>query len=554
MTTSRRSRFLGRWATCALGLSVAGPACLPGSLGAQQPFAVASNDLPALPPANETPAASAGRSAATLTRAELPEAPSELLRRAAARLAAADAETAPASQLPGFRFHRPLPQQPAVDPPVAGREQPGVRDLGLDAAVATAVKNNYTVRLSTRQEKVVHGTIFVVGNALVPNLRVKAYSEAEQIDLAALGFKPQTLSSINLPGLSASSIQPIVKVNVTAAQLSLSQALFNVPAFFLFRAAQRAQDASHWTTLDARGGVVQGVGAVYLQAIADASQARDARALLGQDQVVFDHAREARDAGTGINLDVLRAQTDLQNEQQRVLQAENALAKDKIMLNRLMGAPAGQALNLTDTIPFAELPEQPLDYQLATAYRERQDLLSLESQLSVAEQTERAVKYERLPSLGINGFYGVIGETTGSYHGNFVAQFTASIPIFLEGELRGQREIAVAQSRALRSQISARRAQIEGEIRSSRLDIASSRRLVTVARSNVMLAQQALDDAALRFTAGVDDNLPVAQAQAALVTAQTRVVQAEFQYNYSKLTLARRMGLAETDYDRFLGR
>ena len=75
-----------------------------------------------------------------------------------------------------------------------------------------------------------------------------------------------------------------------------------------------------------------------------------------------------------------------------------------------------------------------------------------------------------------------------------------------------------------------------------------------MSRSNVELARQALSDATDRFTAGVDDDLPVVRAQASLVGAQTQVVQAEFQYNYAKLELARYTGVVETEYKRYLGR
>jgi outer membrane protein TolC len=77
---------------------------------------------------------------------------------------------------------------------------------------------------------------------------------------------------------------------------------------------------------------------------------------------------------------------------------------------------------------------------------------------------------------------------------------------------------------------------------------------VKVAQSNVELANQALSDATMRFTAGVDDNLPVVRAQSALVGAQTDLIQATFEYNYAKLTLARNTGVVETQYKQYLGK
>jgi outer membrane protein TolC len=70
----------------------------------------------------------------------------------------------------------------------------------------------------------------------------------------------------------------------------------------------------------------------------------------------------------------------------------------------------------------------------------------------------------------------------------------------------------------------------------------------------VELANQALSDATMRFTAGVDDNLPVVRAQAALVGAQTNLIEATFEYNYAKLTLARNTGVVETQYKQYLGK
>ena len=164
------------------------------------------------------------------------------------------------------------------------------------------------------------------------------------------------------------------------------------------------------------------------------------------------------------------------------------------------------------------------------------------------------MRFERLPTVGVSGFYGVLGETTGLYHGVFTAEGTLNVPIFQEAVLRGQRDVAHAQVKSLRDAIDARKADVEAQIRSSMLDVESSRQLVTVARNNVGLAQQALDDATMRFTAGVDDNLPVVRAQTALEGAQARVVEAEFDYNYAKLTLARNTGVVESEYRRYLGR
>jgi outer membrane protein TolC len=461
-----------------------------------------------------------------------------------------DAQTAPLPSAPSA-VARPLVLAGGV---TVAREQPGTVRLTLDDAIATALKENTQLRVQNDQLAYVHGQVLTVENSLTPNITVNGDIEAQEIDLAALGFKPGTLAGVKFNGQSVPPIAPIVKVNQMQAQAQVSQALFNAPSFFLYRAAKKAAEAANWQLLNDRGGVVMGTGGLYLKALADEAQVKDAEGLLQQDQVVYDHAKAERDAGTGINLDVLRAQVQLQQEQQSLVQAENAVAKDKINLNREMNQPAGQALELVDAVPFAEFDELSLDDALKLAYERRKDLRGYEAQLAVAQETQKAVKFERLPTLGLGGYYGVVDVFGSVSHGEFAAEGQMSVPLFEEGALRGQKEVAVAQTRALQQQVASTRASIEGEIRSAMLDVESARELVKVARSNVDLATQALSDATQRFTAGVDDSLPVVKAQATLVGAQTQVIQAEFEYNYAKLTLARNTGVVETQYRQYLGK
>jgi outer membrane protein TolC len=256
----------------------------------------------------------------------------------------------------------------------------------------------------------------------------------------------------------------------------------------------------------------------------------------------------------GTNLDVLRARVQLQTQQQAVISNENAFAKDKIALNRLIGLPADQEITLTDTAPYAEFAELPLADAMRLAFQRRKDLLSLQAQLEVATQAHKAVRSERLPTLEFDGNYGVIGVIGGLYHGVFAATGQVSVPVFQEGQLRGESEVATAQAIALRQQIESLQVSIEWQIRSAMLDVQSSNELVKVARSNVDLATEEVQDASDRFGAGVDDNLPVVQAQAVLAQAQSRLVQTLYQYNQSKLTLARNTGVVETQYKVYLGR
>ena len=434
---------------------------------------------------------------------------------------------------------------------VVQQASPSAMPLSLDDAIVRGEKQNLQMKLVIQNQRLVHGELLTVENNLLPNLTATGQAEAQEINLAALGFKPSSLAAF---GFAPGTVASIVKVNTVQAQLGINQQLFNLPAYFLFRSAQKAQKAAALTTLNTLGGVTLGVGTQYLLALADAAQIANAQALEKADAVALQQAAASHDAGVGTNLDVLRARVQLQTQQQTLINYENTFAKDKIELNRMIGLPADQEIVLTDTAPYAEYAELPLEDAMHLAFQRRKDLLNLQVQLDVATQARKAVRAERLPSLSFDGYYGVLGEIGGLYHGVFAATGKVSVPVFEEGELRGQREVADAQVAALRRQIESLRVSIEQQIRASMLDVQSSNDLVKVARSNVDLATQELQDTLDRFSAGVDDNLPVVQAQAVLAQAQSRLVQTLYQYNQAKLSLARNTGVVESQYKTYLGR
>ena len=176
--------------------------------------------------------------------------------------------------------------------------------MSLDDAIARGLKQNVQVLLANQTERSVRGQISTVFFALLPNMRASGYTQAQEIDLAALGFKASSLAAFGLP---PSAIHTIVKVDTTDAQFSADQVLFNLPDFYLYAAAKKAANVVAENTLNTRGAVVQAVGTQYLAALADAAQIANAQALVTADQEVLRQATLEHDAGVGTDLDVLRA-------------------------------------------------------------------------------------------------------------------------------------------------------------------------------------------------------------------------------------------------------
>ena len=78
-------------------------------------------------------------------------------------------------------------------------------------------------------------------------------------------------------------------------------------------------------------------------------------------RALFQKTSDQHKAGVVAAIDELRAQVELQTQEQRLIAAENQLAIDKLTLGRVIGLPNGQEFQLTDTVPYAPLAAMSLD-------------------------------------------------------------------------------------------------------------------------------------------------------------------------------------------------
>jgi len=346
----------------------------------------------------------------------------------------------------------------------------------------------------------------------------------------------------------------ITKNSLTQGQVHYNQTLFSSTVIAGWKAAGAAERAQHFSKMSARGEVVQQVANAYLYAIAAGSEVDNAKALVAQAQVLLDRAHASHVAGVVPNIDELRAKVQLRGQQQLLILAQNKYQEDLILLKREIGLDPGQDIALTDPTPYSDLAEQTPEEVRATAYKNRQDYQNLQNLLVGYKAIHAAYRSQRYPTLQFNGFYGTNTVNGAGTHGVFLAMGTLSFPIFREAELRGNEDVAQAEVNAASAQLDDLRIHIDQQVRSALLDVAASKQLVEVSRSNVDLATATLSDVTERVNAGVDDNLPLVDAQTSLATAEVNLIQSLYRYNVSKLALARAAGILEQQYRDYLGK
>ena len=428
--------------------------------------------------------------------------------------------------------------------------------LSLNDAVRRGLENNLGLKEAEYGEMALHGERNEALQQFLPTITLTGDTGYHMYNLAALGFGPSAIQEF-APLFPGGKVPPglstITRDDLTEGQIHFSETLFSGPVIAGWKAAGAAERSAYFAKTWAQGDVVQDVASIYLRCVADASEVSNAKALVDEAQVLFDHTHAAHEAGTVPGLDELRARVELQAQEQALIAAQNALEMDRILLKREIGVDPGQKIELTDRSPYSELAAETPAEVLVTAYQNRQDYQNLKSQAVEYKAIHAAYRAERLPSLSFTSYYGVSTVNGAGTHGNFLAMGTLKIPIFREAGLRGDEDASQAQMEAVDAQLADLRTRIDEQVRAALLDVNATGKLVDVARSNVDLARRALSDEIDRVNAGVDDNLPLVTAQATLATAESNLVESLYQYNVAKLALARAAGVIQVDYRSYLG-
>jgi outer membrane protein TolC len=420
---------------------------------------------------------------------------------------------------------------------------PGVIQLSLLDAIDRGLKHNLGLLLSQQQSEQARAQYRQRLAALLPNVSGNVTETVNQINLAAFG--------IPLPaGLSSPVVGPF---GVFDAHANMSATVLDFTLMNRVRAATENEKAAKFTLQDARELVVLVVGNEYLLTLASAGRLDTAKAQLTTAQTIFQQTTDLKKAGVAAGIDVLRAQVQMQQQQQRVLAAQEQYERQRMILARTIGMAVSQQFQLTDTVPYAPLTPFDLEQALAQAYQHRPEYLAAESRTRALELAVKAAKGEALPSLQVNGQLGAQGPSPGSSEMVYSLSGGVRIPLFQGGRVKADVALAESQLRQSRMQLEDLRSRVEFEVRTALLDVKTSDDQVQVARQQIELAAEQLKEARDRYAAGVSGSLEVVQAQEAVATANDNQIQALYLNNVAKLSLVRALGEAEQRTRSFLG-
>jgi len=359
---------------------------------------------------------------------------------------------------------------------------------------------------------------------------------------------------INLEAYGFPAPNPIVgPFNVFDARVYVSQPVIDLAALNEKHAAEAREQAAKYGVRSARDLVVLVTLNLYLETVSSASRVEAVRAQQQTADTLLTQAQDLKSSGLVAGIDVLRAQVQSQTQRQRVIAASNEYEKSKLQLARVVGIPVGQAINLTDTMPYAPLPPPTVDSAVQRALEQRADYLAAKSEVDAAQAARQAAVSALLPTLRLDGDWGAIGQTVAAAANTYTIAATVRVPIFDAGRTTARRIESESALRQREAELADLRGRVEYEVRAALLDLTAADQQVQAARTNTDLAGQQLQQARDRFAAGVAGNLELTQAQEAVAAASESYISALYTHNLAKASLARALGIAESAVTQFLG-
>ena len=408
----------------------------------------------------------------------------------------------------------------------ASRPIPLELRLSMRDAMQAAVDNNPTVQIFKERVTQAEEQAFTQRGALLPNLSARVSGARRRFFLGAFAGA----SSVSRP------------FDFYESRLALNQNIFSLSLIQKWRAARTNIEVAGLDSETQKMDTMAIVALAYLETLRVQKSVKARLADVKLNNQLLRLAMERKSVGMATKLDVTRAKVQLENEKQRLLVARNDFGSAKLNLSRGIGLSFDVKLILTDDLKLVPVTPQTVAEALQVARKHRVELKAQKKRERLAELTLSSVVMERVPSLTGSGDVGMIGNQPGNALTTDNVQVLLSIPLF-DG---GQREGRISEQRSLLRLESIRTRDVEKqvglEVRDALLTMESTQQQVAVAKEGLRLAFQELLLARRRFAVGLATNIEVTDAQTRVAQARDNLIEALFNFNASRVDLARAQG------------
>jgi outer membrane protein len=420
----------------------------------------------------------------------------------------------------------------------------GVMRLTLEQSVNLALKQNTTAQIAQIAAKEAVEQKNISRADLLPQANLSVGEEWQRINLAA------EFGGGGFPGLPPGTVFPghIGPFALFSAGVGFNGQIFDLTLFRRYQAARSSADASRLDAQSTREQVILLVVSQYIGTLRATADVQASQSRVDLAQALYDQAADLQKQGVGTGIDTLRANVELQNEKQRLIEAQAQRETNLFGLSRLLNLDPRQQVDLADSLSFFETPQPELEESIEQGLAARPEWKSLEEQIKSANYEKKASSESRLPSAHFNGNYTQLGTSPTAVIPTYTYSGSISMPIFTGGRIHAEIARANLEIQRIEQQQDDLRNQIALEVKTALINLGSARNEVQVANSGVQLSNEEVDQARDRFKAGVANNIEVIQAQDSLARANDNQIAALYRFNQARADLARSIGQMEKIY------
>jgi outer membrane protein TolC len=340
--------------------------------------------------------------------------------------------------------------------------------------------------------------------------------------------------SAQIPGQLGDAASDVLFYNADTT-LTLSQPLLrgfgrSVTRRGLNAAETRREDAARQQTLSEQQVAVD-VAAAYYRVVSQQAFVDVARQSLARARRLRDASEAKLDAGLVSQLDVLRSQQLVSQSEMQFFDAQSAVEDARDQLTFLMGRDRTGPFTVDAAIPRPGTDAIDVPSATAIALANR---LDLKSRIAASEDADNQIRFSRnqlLPQVDVN-FAFTRRETAPSFRDSFgldgyrfATFFTIAMPVDRTAQQVDYQSAMIDRERRRREAETLER-QIADNVKQVIRERERLIRNVAAAENGVDLSRREVDVAQLRYENGLSNNLEVVTAEAGLLQAESRRIQA----------------------------
>lgn len=412
--------------------------------------------------------------------------------------------------------------------------------LTLHDAVQLALNQNPQVQIANLSVAQSQQDQALARAGLLPQAGMQAFEQTRRFSVPAL-FGLQHFPGLPLPG----HIGPF---EVYQGGPTFSAPVFDLTLWRRWQASKEGVDTSRAQNQGVREQIATLVVSQYLGSLRAAADVKAAQSRVDLAQALYDQAADLQKNGVGTGIDTLRSNVELQNERQRLIEAQTQFQTSLYGLAQLLNVDPGREIELADQVSFFETPAIQVDQSLEAAYANRPEMKALMHARRQVELEKRQAFESRYPNVTFDGYWAEQGLTPATAVPSYTYGFTLNVPLFTGGRIGAQQARADLELRKVAQQEQEQRNQIALQVRTAIAQLAAARHEVDVANQAVGLANDEVTQARDRFQAGVANNIEVISAQDALARANDNQIVALYRYNQARADLAHAAGQMEAVY------